>query len=254
MPRADLALPVLTISTCAPRVNATRTVGQGLSVTELEKFLLARYSLELHLIYYHTCKRLFANRSVESVLQSAGERSSESCRKLALAKPLSANELHPGNVSFAWGNCTPIMLPWKLVRSLAWWLVSVEGSGTHGTGHTWAEQGRTSRPASPAQGGNTSISSPRLAFLGKKHVLLPPQEEPVYLRGKVQRFPTWGAWSVFPEQFWGVAAMSSSSGGCPLPGGSSCCHVHMNNRVCYWCFAPFLCSFCRLAYNAPKPR
>lgn len=111
MPRADLALPVLTISTCAPRVNATRTVGQGLSVTELEKFLLARYSLELHLIYYHTCKRLFANRSVESVLQSAGERSSESCRKLALAKPLSANELHPGNVSFAWGNCTPIMLP-----------------------------------------------------------------------------------------------------------------------------------------------
>lgn len=195
MPRADLALPVLTISTCAPRVNATRTVGQGQSVTELEKFLLARYSLELHLIYYHTCKRLFANRSVESVLQSAGERSSESCRKLALAKPLSANELHPGNVSFAWGNCTPIMLPWKLVRSLAWWLVSVEGSGTHGTGHTWAEQGRTSRPASPAQGGNTSISSPRLAFLGKKTRAapssggtgVPPREGPEvpYVRGLV---------------------------------------------------------------------
>lgn len=86
MPRADLALPVLTISMCAPRVNATRTVGQGLSMTELEKPLLARYSLELHLIYYHTCKHLFANRFMESVLQSAGERSSESCHKLALAK------------------------------------------------------------------------------------------------------------------------------------------------------------------------
>ena len=111
MPRADLALTVLTISMHVPRVNAIRMVGQALSVAQLEKSLLARYSLELCLIYYHTCEHLFANHFIESALQFAGDRSSESCHKLALAKPLSANELHPGNVSFAWGNCTPIILP-----------------------------------------------------------------------------------------------------------------------------------------------
>lgn len=122
---------VLTISMRAPRVNATRASG-----AQLEKSLLARCSMELHLIYYHTCKHLLANHFIESALQFAGERSGESCHKLALAKPLSANELHPGNVSSAWGNRTPVILPQSL--SDLWhggWRVLRE-VGHAGQGHT----------------------------------------------------------------------------------------------------------------------
>jgi len=130
MPRADLALMVFIISTRAPRVNVIGTAGQALSEAQLEKSLLARYSLEICLIYYHTCKHLFVNCFIEAVLQSAGEQGSESCSELALAKPLSANELHPGNISFAWGTTPQSFFPeaCQILGTVA----SVERGGTVG--------------------------------------------------------------------------------------------------------------------------
>lgn len=133
IPRADLTLMDLTISMCAP---GRMPQGQALSVVQSEKSFFAKYSLELHWIYYPTCEHLFVNHFTKLVLWFAGEQSSESQHKLALAEPLHANELHPGNVSSAWGNCTPATLPCSLSDP---WCAGRECGGPCGTGHSWAE-------------------------------------------------------------------------------------------------------------------
>lgn len=70
-----------------------------------------------------------------------------------------------------------------------------DGQAFREVGHmgqvTRAVLGCTSQTSSPpgcflGQGGNSSNSSPCLVFLGKKHMLLHPQEELVYLWVKVQ--------------------------------------------------------------------
>lgn len=235
-------------------VNATRT-GQALSVAQSEKSFFAKYSLELHWIYHPTCEHLFANRFTESVLWFAGEQSSESRHKLALAKPPCANELHPGNVFSAWGNCTPAILPCSLSEPLcAGW----ECQGPCGTGHTWAEvSGSTSQVSSPEQGGNTTIPSPFLTFLGHEHMLLPPQEELVCLQVKLQRgallAPQVRCWVSVPAAVWRCSDDEQCPWLLPHPWGFSC-HVPVDNRKCGWCFAPSSCSFCRLAHNALKTK
>lgn len=100
IPRTDLTWMDTAISVRSWE-NATRT-GQAQS----EKSFFAKCSLELHWIYHPTCEHLFANHFTEFVLGFAGEQSSESQHKLAPAKPLHAEELHPGNVS-----CAPAILP-----------------------------------------------------------------------------------------------------------------------------------------------
>lgn len=213
IPRADLTLMDPTISMCAPR---GMLLGQALSVAQPEKPFFAEYSLELGWISHPTCEHLFANHSTESVLWFAGEQSSESQHKLALAEPLHANELHPGNVCSAWGSCTPAILPCSL--SDPWW-AGRECGGPCGTGHSWAELQVLPKCHLHLQAGNTSIPPPCLAFLGNEHGLLHPQEELVCLqwgsRGEPWWLPRWGAGSGSLEQC-GCAAMMSRVPGAQL--------------------------------------
>lgn len=256
MPRADLALTILTISMRAPRVNATRTAGQALSVAQLEKSLLARYSSELHLIYYRTCKHLFANHFIESALQLAGERSSESCHKLALAIPsllmsyTQETSPSPGGTApqssspkacqilgMVAGECWGRWDTWdrSYLSSAGTYFPAVISSAGRQHQHRFTSSHifREKTHAAPSSGGTGVPPSE-----GPGGVLLAPQVRClVYVPGAV---------------LGGMAVMSSSSGCGPLIGGSSRCHVHMNNRKRYWVFAPFLCSYCRLAHNALK--